>query len=67
MSSSVLLVTALLLGSAGYLGLAGYVWTRHRNVAGALALVAMLLAVGLWTIFYALELTSRDIPTARVW
>jgi PAS domain S-box-containing protein len=67
MSSSVLLVTALLLGSAGYLGLAGYVWTRHRNVAGALALVAMLLAVGLWTIFYALELASRDIPTARVW
>jgi PAS domain S-box-containing protein len=67
MSSSVILVTALLLGSAGYLGLAGYVWLRHRNVTGALPLVAMLLAVGLWTIFYALELTSRDIPTARVW
>lgn len=63
---SAVIVTALLLGAAGYLALAWYVW-RRRSARAAGALLIMLLAVGFWTLSYAIELSSRQVSTARVW
>lgn len=66
MSVSVVLGVVLLLGSLGYLGLAAFVW-RHREAAGGAALTGVLLCVGVWTVCYAMELSSRTVPVARVW
>ena len=66
MSLPVALGIGLTAGAAAYLALAVYVW-RHREVSGARALIAMLLAVGTWTICYALELASSTVQTAQFW
>ncbi|NLT54881.1 MAG: SpoIIE family protein phosphatase [Actinomycetales bacterium] len=66
MSISVFLGAVLLVGALGYLGLAAFVW-RHRQAGGGFALVATLLAVGVWSICYALELSSRTVDAARLW
>ena len=60
------LVALLLIGSTGYSGLAAYVWVR-RSVVGSRPLVVMLLAVKVWTICYALELSCRTVEAARWW
>jgi PAS domain S-box-containing protein len=66
MSISVVLGVVLLFGALGYLGLAAFVW-RHRQAAGGEALTVALLAVGTWTICYALELSSTTVAVARFW
>lgn len=57
---------ALVLGAAWYVCLAGYLWLR-REIPGAAGLAVCSLALGIWTICYALELSSTTIETARVW
>jgi PAS domain S-box-containing protein len=59
--------SALLLGAGViYLGLAAFVWS-NRKVAGSHALIVMLVGVKVWSICYALELASTNVPDARVW
>jgi PAS domain S-box-containing protein len=53
-------------GAAAYLGLAWYVWW-YRRAAGGRALVACLLAVVVWSMFYSFELVSHTVVAARVW
>jgi PAS domain S-box-containing protein len=65
-SQEVVLGVGLGLGAAIYLGLAVYVWF-HRQAAGARGLVAILLANVVWSVCYALELTSRTIASAEAW
>jgi PAS domain S-box-containing protein len=67
MSLSVALGAAVVLGlAAGYFALAGYVW-RRRAVGGAYSLAVMNVAVGIWTVFYGLELASHTEHWAIVW
>ncbi len=66
MSAQVFTGVVLGLGALGYVALAVYV-LRHRPTDGAGAVVVMLLAVGAWTIFYAVELASHTVEVARVW
>lgn len=66
MSWSTWLVCALVLGGVGYLALAGFVWANRQGV-GSRPLVLMLLSVKVWTVFYALELSSSDVQLAQLW
>jgi serine phosphatase RsbU (regulator of sigma subunit)/PAS domain-containing protein len=66
MPRELVLATGLVLGGLGYLALAWYVW-RYRAAAGGRGLLAVLVSVFVWTTFYALELSSRTVPTALVW
>ena len=66
MSLSLVLSATLLVGAVGYLVLAGYVW-RYRSVAGARPLVVLLLAIGVWTLCYCMELRSHDVASAQLW
>jgi len=59
-------MTLLLCAGVIYLGLAAFVWS-NRKVTGSYALVAMLLGVKVWSLCYALELASTNVPDARVW
>ncbi|MFI7585700.1 histidine kinase N-terminal 7TM domain-containing protein [Spongisporangium articulatum] len=49
-----------------YLTLATFVW-QHRDVVGSRPLIAMLVAVKLWSLFYALELSSRTEQATSLW
>ncbi len=40
---------------------------RRRSVPGALALMSLCLAIGVWSSAYALELGSPDVPTRVFW
>jgi len=66
MSISVMLGAASAVGAVGYGWLAGYVW-RRRAAAGGVPLTLFLLAVGVWTTCYGLELGTGSVSTARVW
>jgi PAS domain S-box-containing protein len=66
MGLSMWLVVALALGAvACYLGLAQNVW-RHRELPGGRPLALVLLAIGIWTVCYGLELSST-LPEAKFW
>ena len=66
MGLSMWLVVALALGAvACYVGLAQNVW-RHRELPGGRPLTLVLLAIGVWTICYGLELSST-LPEAKFW
>ena len=60
------LIGTFLAASVGYLALAGFVWANHRGVASR-PLVVMLIALKIWTLCYAIELSSHDVVTAQVW
>ncbi|MCE0534047.1 SpoIIE family protein phosphatase [Kineosporia rhizophila] len=66
MSWSAWLVVALVAGGVGYLSLAGFVWANRQGV-GSRPLIAMLLAVKVWSVCYALELSSTDVDVAMFW
>ena len=66
MSWSAWLVCALVAGGVGYLALAGFVWANRQGV-GSRPLVVMLLSVKVWSICYALELSSSAIEVAKFW
>ncbi|GAB3243600.1 histidine kinase N-terminal 7TM domain-containing protein [Kineosporia babensis] len=66
MSTSAWLVCALVAGGVGYLALAGFVWANRQGV-GSRPLVVMLLAVKVWSVCYALELSSTDLEVAQFW
>lgn len=57
---------ALLVAGIGYLALAGYVWS-HRQIAASRPLLVLLLAVTIWTVCYAVELTMTDVGAAKPW
>jgi serine phosphatase RsbU (regulator of sigma subunit) len=60
------LIIALVLGGIGYLSLAGFVWANRQGI-GSRPLVVMLLAVKVWSLCYALELSSRSVEVAHWW
>ncbi len=66
MSWSAWLVCALVAGGVGYLALAGFVWANRQGV-GSRPLVVMLLSVKVWSVCYALELSSSAIEVAKFW
>ena len=66
MSREVALAVGLLIGGAGYLTLAGYVW-RRRQASAAIPLFFTVLGIAVWTIAYAIEMTTRTFDTASVW
>jgi len=66
MSANVGIAAALLIGGAGYLAMAGYVW-RRRQVPGAYSLLATLIAIFIWATGYAIEMTTRTETAAAVW
>jgi PAS domain-containing protein len=65
-SWSAWLVCALVAGGVGYLALAGFVWANRQGI-GSRPLVVMLLSVKVWSICYALELSSSAIEVAKFW
>jgi serine phosphatase RsbU (regulator of sigma subunit) len=65
-SWSVGLICALVAGGVGYLSLAGFVWSNREGV-GSRPLVVMLLSVKVWSLCYALELSSDTIAVAQWW
>jgi hypothetical protein len=65
-SWSAWLVCALVAGGVGYLALAGFVWANRQGV-GSRPLVVMLLSVKVWSICYALELSSTALEMAKFW
>jgi len=60
------LICALVAGGVGYLSLAGFVWANREGV-GSRPLVVMLLSVKVWSLCYALELSSDTIAVAQWW
>jgi serine phosphatase RsbU (regulator of sigma subunit) len=66
MTPSAVLIGTLLAAGAIYFGFAAYVWANHRGVASR-PLVVMLLALKIWTLCYALELSSHTIGVAQWW
>ena len=66
MTWSAWLIIALVLGGIGYLSLAGFVWANRQGV-GSRPLIVMLLAVKVWSLCYALELSSRSVEVAHWW
>lgn len=66
MSQEVVLGVVLGLGAAVYLGFAAYVWF-HRQAAGAYGLVAILLANVVWSVCYALEVSSHTLASVELW
>ncbi len=66
MSSNAAIAAGLLIGGAGYLALAWYVWGR-RQAPAAYALLVSLLAIFVWTTAYAIEMTTTDVPEASFW
>jgi serine phosphatase RsbU (regulator of sigma subunit) len=65
-SWSVGLICALVAGGVGYLSLAGFVWANRQSV-GSRPLALMLLSVKVWSLCYALELSSRTVAVAQWW
>ncbi|HST85760.1 MAG TPA: histidine kinase N-terminal 7TM domain-containing protein [Kineosporiaceae bacterium] len=66
MSWSVGLICALVAGGVGYLSLAGFVWANRQSV-GSRPLAMMLLSVKVWSLCYALELSSHTVAVAQWW
>jgi PAS domain S-box-containing protein len=62
----VVLGVGLGIGAAVYLGLAAYVWF-HRHAAGARGLVSILLANVVWSVCYALEVSSHTLASTELW
>jgi serine phosphatase RsbU (regulator of sigma subunit) len=60
------LICALVAGGVGYLSLAGFVWANREGV-GSRPLVVMLLSVKVWSLCYALELSSSTVGVAQWW
>lgn len=66
MAVSATLGIILVFVATAYCALAAYVWI-HREIPGAAGLAVCSLALGVWTVCYALELSSTTIEVARVW
>ena len=66
MTRELALGLGLAVGSAAYLAMWWYVW-RHRAAAGGTSLVVTLLGIFVWTVCYAVELTTDTVATAEVW
>jgi serine phosphatase RsbU (regulator of sigma subunit) len=60
------LICALVAGGVGYLSLAGFVWANRQGI-GSRPLVVMLLSVKVWSLCYALELSSTTVEVAQWW
>ncbi len=60
------MAAGLMIGGAGYVALALYVW-RRRHAPAAYALLASLLAMFIWTAAYAIEMTTRTQAAALPW
>jgi serine phosphatase RsbU (regulator of sigma subunit) len=60
------LICALVAGGIGYLSLAGFVWANRQGI-GSRPLVVMLISVKVWSLAYALELSSRSVEVAQWW
>jgi serine phosphatase RsbU (regulator of sigma subunit) len=60
------LICALVAGGVGYLALAGFVWA-NRDGVGSRPLMVMLLSLKIWSLCYALELSSRTVDVAQWW
>jgi len=60
------LICALVAGGVGYLSLAGFVWANRQGI-GSHPLVLMLLSVKVWSLCYALELSSSTVAVAQWW
>jgi PAS domain S-box-containing protein len=59
-------VLPLLLTVVASIGLSIYAW-MHRSMTGARSLFGLCLAVSTWTLFYALDVISADLPTKFFW
>ncbi len=66
MTGNVVIAAGLLIGGAGYLAMAAYVW-RRRRATGAHALFVALMAIFVWTVGYAIETTTRTEQAAAFW
>ena len=66
MSTDLVIAAVLLVGGAGYLAMARYVWMR-RDLPGATTLFVALLAIFVYTAGYAVQMTTETIPAAAVW
>lgn len=66
MNGEGLVAAALVVGGFAYLAMAWYVWL-HRKETAAPALVVVLLSVFVWTVGYAIELTTRTTDAAQLW
>ena len=57
----------MLVGAAGIaFAMSAYVWP-HRSRVAAKGLIALLGLVGIWSVFYALEIASRDEAYRNLW
>lgn len=65
MSRQFLLVAGLLVGGAGYLGLALYIW-RRRLAPAAWPLFLVVIGIAIWTLAYAVEMSTRTVEAALV-
>ncbi len=59
-------VLPLLIAAAVSAALALYAWRRHR-MSGAAPFALTMLSVAVWSLGYALELASTDLPAALFW
>jgi len=66
MTSNMVIAVGLLIGGAGYLAMAAYVW-RQRRATGGYALFVALMAIFIWTMGYAIETTTRTELAASFW
>ncbi|MBL8931151.1 MAG: SpoIIE family protein phosphatase [Kineosporiaceae bacterium] len=66
MSSNVAIAIGLLVGGAAYLVMAAYVW-RQRRAPAAYALFVSLIAILVWSMAYAIEMTTRSAQFAAIW
>ncbi len=64
--ASTWLIGTFIAAGVGYLGLAGFVWANHRGVASR-PLVLMLVALKIWSLCYAIELSSTTVAAAQWW
>ncbi len=66
MDRNLLLAVGLLIGGAGYLTLAWSVW-RRRTMPAATSLLVTIMGIAIWTIAYAMEMTTTTYDAAEVW
>lgn len=59
-------VIALIIASIISLGVALHVWSRHPT-PGAASLTALMLSAAVFAFSYAMQVASRDLPTALLW
>jgi PAS domain S-box-containing protein len=62
-----LYISPLILSGIGTAVLAVYILLRHRSKPGARSLAALMAAVAVWSLLYALELGASDLPAKLFW